>query len=61
MLAAPSAALDLPLKILIAQTPDGQTLLSWNDPAWLQHRHQFPSDLAVNLAAAELLATQAAS
>jgi uncharacterized protein (DUF302 family) len=60
MLAAPSTALDLPLKILVAQTPDGLTQLSWNDPAWLQSRHGFPSELAANLAAARMLAAKAA-
>ena len=56
MLAAPSTALDLPLKILVAQTEAGETLLSWNDPAWLQQRHGFPQELAANLAAAQALA-----
>lgn len=60
MLAAPSAALDLPLKILVATREDGTVLLSWNDPEWLQKRHQFPGELAANLAAAALLAASAA-
>ena len=59
MLAAPSTALDLPLKILVAETPDGTTQLFWNDPSWLQSRHGFPPDLEANLAAASLLATKA--
>jgi uncharacterized protein (DUF302 family) len=61
MLAAPSAALDLPLRILVAQNPDGQTQLSWNDPDWLQQRHNFPASLTANLAAAGLLAEAAAT
>jgi uncharacterized protein (DUF302 family) len=61
MLAAPSAALDLPLRILVAQLADGQTQLSWNDPAWLQQRHNFPANLLPNLAAAGLLAEAAAN
>ncbi len=60
MLAAPSTALDLPLKILVAQTPDGHTQLSWNDPAWLQSRHNFPAELESNLAAVATLAAKAA-
>lgn len=52
MLAAPSAALDLPLKILVAEEPDGRVRLSWNGAAWLQQRHGFPAELASNLAAA---------
>ena len=59
MLAAPSTALDLPLKILVAETPDGATQLSWNDPSWLQSRHGFPTGLEANLAAASLLAAKA--
>jgi uncharacterized protein (DUF302 family) len=60
MLAAPLAALDLPLKILVAEGANGKVLLSWNDPAWLEHRHGFPSELTANLAAAGMLAAKAA-
>jgi uncharacterized protein (DUF302 family) len=60
MLDAPSTALDLPLKILIAESASGQTLLSWNDPTWLIQRHAFRPDLAANLAAAKALAQAAA-
>jgi uncharacterized protein (DUF302 family) len=61
MVSAPSTALDLPLKILVAETETGKTLLFWNDPAWLQKRHDFPEELAINLAAAQALAAAAAS
>ena len=60
MLAAPSTALDLPLKILVAETSDGTVQLSWNDPSWLQSRHGFLAELQANLAAAALLAAKAA-
>jgi len=60
MLVSPSAALDLPLKILAAQSASGETLLSFNDPAWLQQRHGFPADLVANLAAVAALAKVAA-
>jgi uncharacterized protein (DUF302 family) len=60
MLAAPSAALDLPLKILVAEGADGKVLLSWNDPAWLEQRHGFPTELTANLAAAGMFAAKAA-
>jgi len=60
MVAAPSAALDLPLKILVAEGADGKVLLTWNDPAWLEQRHGFPAELTANLAAAGMLATKAA-
>ena len=60
MLAAPSLALDLPLKILIAQQPNGTVQLSWNDPAWLSQRHNLPKEMQPVLAAVEALAKQAA-
>jgi uncharacterized protein (DUF302 family) len=61
MLSAPSAALDLPLKILVAQDQSGHVTVSWNDPAWLQTRHQFDPALIANIAVVEKLATAAAS
>jgi uncharacterized protein (DUF302 family) len=60
MVEAPSTGLDLPLKILVAETESGKTILFWNDPAWLQKRHDFPEELAINLAAAQALAAAAA-
>jgi uncharacterized protein (DUF302 family) len=60
MLEAPSTALDLPLKILVAETESGKTILFWNDPAWLQTRHDFPENLIANLAAVQALAHAAA-
>jgi uncharacterized protein (DUF302 family) len=61
MLAAPSTALDLPLKILVAEQPNGEVSLSWNDPIWLQQRHGFPPELIANFAVIEALAANAAS
>jgi len=55
MLAAPSAALDLPLKILVAEDGEGKVWMSWNDPDYLRHRHNFAEELTKNLAAAEAL------
>jgi uncharacterized protein (DUF302 family) len=59
MVAAPSIAIDLPLKILVAEDAAGRVSLSWNDPAWLQSRHGFPADLLPNIAVVEALATKA--
>src|SRR5215469_16784077 len=42
MQAVPSAALDLPLKILVAEDAQGQTWLSYNSPEYLQTRHGVP-------------------
>lgn len=60
MIASPSAAIDLPLKILVWEDPTGQVLISYNSPAYLQARHGFPSDLLRNIAVIEALATNAA-
>lgn len=60
MVAAPSAALDLPLKILVAEEADGNVRLSWNEAAWLQQRHGFAEELVANLAAVEMIARKAA-
>jgi len=59
MLAAPSAALDLPLKILVWEDSEGKVWISYNRPEYLQARHGFPPDLLKNLAVVEMLATQA--
>lgn len=61
MLAAPSAALDLPLKVLVAEGANGEVSVQWNDAAWLQQRHGFPEELVANLAAAGVLAEKASS
>ena len=61
MLAAPSSAIDLPLKILVAEDAQGQVSVSWNDPAYLQARHGFPVHLLSNISAVELLAANTAA
>jgi len=60
MLAAPSSAIDLPLKILVWEDAQGQAWVSYNSPAYLQQRHGFPSDLVPNIAVVETLAAKAA-
>jgi uncharacterized protein (DUF302 family)/uncharacterized membrane protein YidH (DUF202 family) len=49
MLAAPSSAIDLPLKLLVWEDAQGKTWISYNDPKFLQDRHQIPADLVQNL------------
>jgi uncharacterized protein (DUF302 family) len=61
MVAAPGAALDLPLKLLVAADAEGRVRVSWNDPAYLQTRHGFPPELIKNIAAVEILAANAAA
>jgi len=60
MLAAPSAAIDLPLKILISEDSQGKVWLSYNTSAYLQQRHNFPPELIKNIGAVETLANKAA-
>jgi uncharacterized protein (DUF302 family) len=49
MAAAPSTAIDLPLKVLIWEN-DGQTWMAWNTAEYLQKRHGFPAELIKNIA-----------
>jgi uncharacterized protein (DUF302 family) len=60
MQAAPSAALDLPLKILVAEDPSGKVWVSYNSPAYLQERHHLPEDLLPNIGVIAALAGEAA-
>jgi uncharacterized protein (DUF302 family) len=60
MLASPSSAIDLPLKILIWEDDQGKVWVSYNSPAYLQERHGFPPELLQNIAVVEALATKAA-
>jgi len=60
MLAAPSIAIDLPLKILVWEDVSGKTWVSYNAPAYLQQRHGFPPELLQNIAVVETLAAKAA-
>ena len=59
MLAAPSLALDLPLKILVAEDAQGKVWLSYNSPEYLQERHGLPATLLPNIAVIETLAATA--
>ena len=59
MLAAPSTAIDLPLKILVWEDPHKKVWISYNSPQYLQQRHGFPQDLLANIAVAETLAVKA--
>jgi len=42
---APTAALDLPLKVLVWDDADGRTYLSFNSPDYLRQRHGLPDEL----------------
>ena len=59
MLAAPSAALDLPLKILVAEDSQGKVWISYNSREYLKERHGLPENLLPNIAVVQALATAA--
>ncbi len=60
MLAAPTVALDLPLKALAWQDGNGQVWLSYNAPEYLKERHGVPDALLPNIAGIKALVEQAA-
>jgi uncharacterized protein (DUF302 family) len=60
MLAAPTTAIDLPLKILVAEDDRGKVWISYNSPVYLQERHRLPRELLQNIAVVETLAAKAA-
>jgi uncharacterized protein (DUF302 family) len=59
MLASPSVAIDLPLKILVAEDASGKVWLSYNSPEYLKKRHNLPAELLQNIAVVDGLATKA--
>jgi len=60
MLASPSVALDLPLKILVAEDTAGKVWVSYNAPDYLKQRHNLPADLLPNIAVIEAVVANAA-
>jgi len=60
MIASPSIAIDLPLKILVWEDAEGKVWISYNAPAYLQARHNLPPELVQNIAVVEALAAKAA-
>jgi uncharacterized protein (DUF302 family) len=59
MIASPSVAIDLPLKILLSEDADGRVWLTYNAPAYLQVRHDLPRELLDDIAVVEQLAARA--
>ena len=52
MVAAPSIAIDLPLKALVSQDKDGKVWLTYNSAEYLKDRHGVPGELVKNIAGA---------
>jgi len=61
IVAAPTVAVDLPLKILVWQDEEDRTWVAYNDPEYIRARHGFPADLMKNIAGLGALATAAAA
>lgn len=59
MLAAPTLALDLPLKALVWQDADGIVRVTYNAPEYLAERHGVPKDMIPNIAGAGVLLQKA--
>lgn len=49
MLAAPSVAIDLPLKILVSEDAQGKVWVSYNSAEYLRERHGLPEELMGSL------------
>ena len=49
MVAAPSIALDLPLKALVWEDSQGKVWVSYNSPEYLKERHHIPDALLQNI------------
>jgi uncharacterized protein (DUF302 family) len=59
MLASPTIALDLPLKILVWEDADGATWLTYTSVEYLRERHNVPRELMANIAIIDALAVKA--
>jgi uncharacterized protein (DUF302 family) len=61
IVASPTVAIDLPLKILAWQDAEGHTWVAYNEPEYVQARHRFPAELLKNIAALGALTEAAAA
>jgi uncharacterized protein (DUF302 family) len=59
MIAAPTLAIDLPLKALIWEDNTGKVWLSYNSAEYLKQRHNIPDDLVRNIAGVAALLQKA--
>lgn len=59
MIASPSIALDLPLKMLVAEDTNGKVWISYNDAEYLRARHNLAKEFVQTLSAAGALAAKA--
>jgi len=59
MVAAPTLAIDLPLKALVSEDENGKVVVSYNSAEYLQQRHGVPEELIKNIAGAGALVAKA--
>jgi uncharacterized protein (DUF302 family) len=59
MIAAPSVAIDLPLKVLVQENDAGEVSVYFNSPEYLRERHQIPEELLPNIAGVGVLLQKA--
>lgn len=59
MLASPSIAIDLPLKVLVREDGEGRTWIAYNSPEYLMERHEIPETMRANIAVIETLVVNA--
>jgi len=57
MLASPSTAIDLPLKMLFWEDATKKVRISYNSPEYLQEQHVFPEELLPNTSVLRKLAS----
>ncbi len=60
MIAAPTVAMDLPLKVLVSEDEGGRVWVSYNSPDYLRERHNIPDDLVKNITGVAGIAETAA-
>jgi uncharacterized protein (DUF302 family) len=60
MIAAPSIAIDLPLKLLAWEDAGGKVWISFNSAEYLRDRHHLPEELVQNIAVVSVLAEKGA-
>ena len=60
MLASPSAAIDLPLKALVAEDEAGKAWITWNDADYLRARHGLNAEQIKNIEPVSALLRKAA-
>jgi uncharacterized protein (DUF302 family) len=61
VVAAPTVALDLPLRVLIFEDEQGAVWLAYNDAEYLRERHQLPDSLVANISILPELVARAIS